>query len=209
MKDGVFIEHGDWAAGGQGTRNDLRAVMKLIDNNTSTLHTMIAEPDTYSKHIKFVEKYRAAVEHQDTKTFRNVEVEVLCGPPGCGKTRAAHERFPDIFTVNCEDAFPFDGYDGERQILIDDFDGNMKYHQLLRVLDGHQYRCNVKGGHRYAKWTHIIITSNYKPEFWYRQGMTGALQRRLKSVTDYETRWGGNTVPPTHVDLYTGENERI
>lgn len=219
MKEGQYTEHGDWAAGGQGTRNDLRKVVDMIKSGTPTIDVMLSEPEIYSRNIKFCEKLERMVEKDATQAWRKVDVEVLYGPPGCGKSRYAHDTYPGIFTVNVEDSFPFDGYNGEQAILLDDFDGHMKHHQLLKVLDGHQYRCNVKGGHRYAQWTKVVITSNYKPEDWYKRGLSGALKRRLNNicemgegaqrifndVTNCETKWRGNSRPATdpRVDLRT------
>lgn len=196
MKDGNIQEFGSWEAGGQGSRNDIRAVMKQIECGTATKAIMEAEPAVYSRNIRFLEKYERLVEKETTQAFREVDVQVYIGEPGTGKTRKATEENPGIFTVNCEDSFPFDGYNGEQAILIDDFEGTMKYHQLLRVLDGHQYRCNVKGGHRYAKWTRVIITSNKSVQSWYQRGLTGALSRRLSNVTEFGvTMCRGNTEP--------------
>lgn len=197
MKDGKFVEYGDWEAGGQGRRNDLRALMKDIKANPSdTLGHMEAHPTVYSSHLRFAEKYTAAVEKESTREFRVVEVNVLWGHAGTGKTRAAHEADPNVFTVNTDEAFPFDGYSGEKTILLDDFYGGIKYHNLLRILDGHQMRVNVKGGSRYACWNKVYITSNVGPDSWYKHGLTPALKRRLTNVTTFFcNEVGGNTDP--------------
>jgi len=198
IKDGEFWEIGDWAAGGQGARTDLQALMKAIkDNPTDTIGHMEGDPLTYSKHQRFVEKYTAVLERESTKEFRKVEVDVLWGDAGSGKTKKAFEEDPNVFTVNTDETFPFDGYNGEKTILLDDFYGGIKYHNLLRILDGHQMRVNVKGGSRYARWTKVFITSNVGENEWYKQGCTPALRRRLTRVTKMVCHEeGGNTVPP-------------
>lgn len=198
MKTGQYIESDGWLSGGQGSRNDLRKMMEMIKTAPEkTLDHMEADPNTYAKNMRFFEKYTAEVEKQQTKTFRQVEVNVLYGDAGSGKTRAAHEADKDIFTVNTDEAFPFDGYSGEKTILLDDFYGGIKYHNLLRILDGHQMRVNVKGSSRYACWTKVFITSNVAPDNWYKQGLTPALKRRLKNVTEFICHQeAGNTMPP-------------
>lgn len=208
-KDGKFVEHGDWAAGGQGARNDLRGMMELIKKAPNdTIGHMEADPETYSKHQRFIEKYIAAVEKDLTREFRQVEVHVLWGDAGTGKTRLAHEADPNIFTVNTDEAFPFDGYSGEKTILLDDFYGGIKYHNLLRILDGHQMRVNVKGGSRYACWNKVYITSNVGPESWYKHGLTPALKRRLTNVTTFHGHEvGGNIRPPPADDIEQYFNE--
>lgn len=201
MKDGEYFESGDWAAGGQGTRNDLRGMIEKIKANpTNTIEHMESDPLTYSKHQRFIEKYIQVLEKESTKDFRKVEVEVLHGAAGVGKTKAAHDADPNIFTVNTDEAFPFDGYNGEKTILLDDFYGGIKYHNLLRILDGHQLRVNIKGGSRYAQWTKVFITSNVGPSEWYKSGLTPALKRRLTTVTEFSCHQeAGNTEPPLDI----------
>lgn len=196
LKDGNAFETGVWAAGGQGARNDLRGMMDAIRENQPVIEVMEAFPNVYARNMRFAEKYREVVEKEDTREFRQLDVQVLWGDAGTGKTRQVFEEYPDAFTVNCDEAFPFEGYDGEQAIVLDDFYGDIKYHQLLRILDGHQYRVNVKGSHRYARWTKVFITSNKRPENWYQMGMTPALQRRLTNVTEFiRNEEPGNTEP--------------
>lgn len=80
----------------------------------------------------------------------------------------------------------FDGYEGEPRLVIDDFYGWIKYGMLLRILDGHQFRGEVKGGHIYGHWTTVIITSNKRPDEWYKDGLTPALARRINEVWEFK-----------------------
>lgn len=201
MKDGNFTEIGDWTKGGQGKRNDLKTAMDMVKEKKTRLEIMEEVPSTYARHSKFIEQYKGELEKKESEEFRKVDVEVLWGDAGAGKTRKVMEECPKVFTVNPEDNFPFDGYDGEKAILIDDFTGGgIKYHNLLRILDGHKLRLNTKGGHRYAVYNKVYITSNQAPEDWYMIGMTPALKRRLSTVTKYCNEVAGNTVPPHLVD---------
>lgn len=180
----IFFEDGDWEAGGQGTRNDLREAMSMVKADKPKLEIMEELPEVFARNQKFLETYRCELDKSQTKEFRHVSVEVIHGDPGTGKTRSVWEREEKVFTVNAEDAFPFDGYDGEQAILFDDFYGSIKQHTMLRLLDGYQLRVNVKGSHRYAKWTRVYITSNKRPEDWYQAGLSEALKRRITNVTE-------------------------
>lgn len=195
QKDGEWEEFGDWEAGGQGKRNDLKELMNAIKNKTPKLEIYEQMPITAARNLNFMKEYTATLEKNETKEFRHVEVIALIGDAGTGKTKKVHDENPNVFTVNCDETFPFDGYDGEEVILLDDFYGDMKYHQILRVLDGHQFRVNIKGGHRYARWTKVYITSNKMPEQWYKCGLTPALKRRINSVTEFRNEETGNTEP--------------
>lgn len=204
MKDGEWIEFGDWSAGGQGQRNDLRKVMNSIRDQKKTIEIMEEDPEIYARNLRFCEKYQALVDKEETKTFRNVETHVLWGEAGSGKSRTAAESAPDAFRVDPTEAFPFDGYDGETEIIIDDYYGQFKWCKLLNILDGYQFRVNVKGSHRYAKWNKIFITSNVEPKDWYKRGLKPELARRLTSVTKFTCHdEAGNTIPPQDPDIVT------
>lgn len=192
-KDGEWIERGDWSAGGQGKRSDIDDLVHAIQEKRDTLEILVTMPTVAARHMRFMEKLTAVVEQRDTREFRQIEVHVLWGEAGTGKTRLVHTRHDDVFTVNAAETFPFDGYDGQDVILLDDFYGGIPYHQLLRILDGYQYRVNVKGSHRYARWTKVYITSNKPPEQWYNVGLTPALARRLHHVTKFGNEVDGNT----------------
>jgi len=94
--------------------------------------------------------------------------------------------------MNPEDTFPFDGYEGQKEILIDDFYGNIKLNFLLKILDGHKLRINIKGGHRYALWNKVYITSNTQVDEWYQTIMLtnpklkDALDRRITKTIQFK-----------------------
>lgn len=194
MKENEYLEFGDWEAGGQGSRNDIKMLMKEIKNpNRNIIDIMEEHPIIYARNMRFMEKYQALCERDETREFRQVTTELVIGDAGAGKSKYCREQAPYAFTVNPEDAFPFDGYDGEEEIIIDDFEGQLKYKHLLKILDGHQLRVNVKGSHRYAKWTKVYITTNEEANTWYQRGLTPALQRRLSVVTRFGNEVEGNT----------------
>lgn len=181
----------------------------MIKNHATKAEILNEVPETFMRCHRGIEAAIAVLEKEDTREFRKVTTEVLTGAAGTGKTRKVHEEAPRVFTVNCEDSFPFDGYDGETEILIDDFYGGMKYNFLLRVLDGHQLRVNTKGGHRFARWTKVFITSNDPPGTWYQRGLTPALARRISYVTEFRNEVGGNTVAPTSDNIDNTDTEAL
>lgn len=195
-KEGVWEEYGCWEAGGQGARNDLKTVMDKMKAGASLEDVAYEEPAIVARNLRFFEKVEQWEEAKQTTAWRTVDVEVLYGDAGVGKTRKAvesSESYP--FFVNCGEQFPFQGYNGQKTIVLDDFYGQIKYHEILRILDGHQYRVNVKGGHRYARWEKVWITSNKAPHEWYGIGLTPALKRRLNTVTMMRYEEPGNTGP--------------
>ena len=92
-------------------------------------------------------------------------------------------------------------YDGERTLLIPDFDGEYGYGTLKRMMDGTYIKFQNKGGHNYAEWDSVVITSNFHPREWYpkersdcwiydnEQGYPGPLQRRITNIVQFEGIW--------------------
>lgn len=184
-KDGKFEEFGNWESGGQGTRNDIKDVMDAIKTGIEPLKVCEDFPETVARYHNFFDKYTALVQKEATKGIRKVETFVFIGDAGSGKTRAVYEYDPNVFMVNSGETFPFDGYNDEKTICLDDFYGGIKYHELLRILDIYRLKVNVKGSHRYANWNRVYITSNEPPEEWYSVGLTPALERRLTYIKHF------------------------
>lgn len=114
---------------------------------------------------------------------RDVEVIVLWGDSGSGKSRWAYDTYPDIFSK--PPGKWWDGYSGQTAILLDDYYGYIPYHELLNVLDRYPYKAEVKNGYINAQWETVVITSNKPPEQWYTYGLTPALRRRIKKMFFY------------------------
>nr|QTE03574.1 MAG: replication-associated protein [Tarsiger cyanurus CRESS-DNA-virus sp.] len=117
-----------------------------------------------------------------SRAWRHLTCFAIYGSAGVGKTRVAMELPGGVYKLNrsTSQTIWFDGYHDQRVLVIDDFYGWIPYSSLLSLLDGYQCRLDVKGGHAYAAWTTVVITSNLTPEQWYpRIGFPAALARRI------------------------------
>jgi len=135
--------------------------------------------------------------------WRDVEVSVLVGPPGVGKTlvpvlRHGYDKIYTMTKLN-KGAIWFDGYQGEEVLVVDDFDSgwSVEYRALLRILDGHPLRLPVKGGFTYALFTKVYITTNAALRDWYpKESDLAALQRRITRTVVFGpdgVMWEGGT----------------
>jgi len=111
-----------------------------------------------------------------------VVVKVFWGPTSTGKsTRAWEEAGLDAFPKDPMSKF-WDGYQGESNIVIDEFRGGINISHILRWFD--KYPCNVeiKGSSVALKARSFWITSNLHPREWYKDidmDTYSALERRL------------------------------
>lgn len=113
------------------------------------------------------------VELHDRETYgkhdREISVDYIWGPAGSGKTTSILDAFgrENVFIADATNAFPFDGYEGQSILLLDDFRSSLRFEYLLRVLQGQPFLVNVKGSHTLAHWTKVIISANVSLEEQY------------------------------------------
>jgi hypothetical protein len=123
-----------------------------------------------------------------------LRVFVIVGAAGVGKTRYAYERSVrqgGVWMSCASNLQWFDGYNGEANVIIDDFRGGAEYADLLRVLDIYPLKVPVKGG--FVDWTPttIWITSNLHPDEWYPNlPDISPLSRRINRVARIPLGWG-------------------
>ena len=95
--------------------------------------------------------------------IRDVSVDYIYGRAGSGKTWDVYKLYEPkkVFSVsNYDGEFPFDGYEGQPVLLLDEYRSSFKWNFLLQILQGYPLRLNVKGSHIFAQWTKVIIISN-------------------------------------------------
>ncbi len=114
-------------------------------------------------------EYASVALHQARKARGFVEprILVLIGPPGLGKSELAERLFTgDPYYKCCEHRW-WDLYNGERTIVLEDYNGQFMYSHLLKLLDGRMNVVETKGGFTALNNDIWVITSNDHPENWY------------------------------------------
>lgn len=189
---------GDEDAGGQGRRNDLRAVQKAIDDGMPTQEVARQFFPVWVQHHRALDLYRVL---QAPRCYRQMEVHVHWGPAGTGKTHAVFERagLDNVLKVPCPNGGShwFDGYTGQSDILLDDYYGWLPWAFFLQLLDKYPLLVPTKGGHVDFISRRIWITSNAHPRDWYKfdnnpRMSYDALRRRITHLEHFDTVY----VPP-------------
>lgn len=184
-------EFGDWSAKAQGRRSDLAVLASAIKEGGLTVEgVQELNPQLYCQYRNGIRDLVATATKASCKKWRVVDVWILWGDSGTGKSRAAFDCDDYFLLDQSSDGKNvwFDGYDGESTLVIDDFYGWIRYSFFLRMLDGHPVRLPIKGSHTYANWTTVIITSNQNPHNWYHWGdnlVQAALKRRVTNMTKF------------------------
>ena len=125
--------------------------------------------------------------------WRDVKCTYIWGEPGVGKTRWVRDRFQDLYSV-VRYKHPWDTYEGQSTILLDEFYGGLDWGEFLAVLDGHPLLLPARYSDRQALHTRVFVVSN-KP-LW---------EQYTKVPADV---WGAMTRRFHHVWKMTGEPSR-
>lgn len=188
QKEGKFEKFGTLQT--QGARNDLKGIRMAIDEGKSMLDVAQMNFGSFVRYNKGFEKYQFMVRQKAARTFRKLETFVYWGDSGTGKTRKAFEENPDALIMHGTIMKKnwWDGYDFNKTLIIDEYDSQVPITHMLQILDGYPMRLATKGGHTWAAWTKVIITSNVEPKLWHKNAKPehrAALKRRLTQITKF------------------------
>lgn len=163
-KDGDFIELGKPKDRKPGRRTDLERVVGELRDGKRLREIALAEPELYCRYRNGLRDIsRFSERPRDSAPM----VLFLWGLPGTGKSKFAYEYCPESTWSYGGDGW-FDGYDGQRVAIFDDFaddcaspgERKISYALFLKLLDRYPLQVPIKGG--FANWRPevIIITSN-------------------------------------------------
>lgn len=156
-KDGNFIEWGEKRKSVQGQRFDLDECRAIAD--TEGMKEVVVGFNL--QQIRTAEKY---LQYRESPRQWKPCVTWIYGKTGTGKSRIAHQMYPNAYTKSDSSKW-FDGYDAHEDVIFDDFRANwMKFNDLLTILDRYECKVEVKGGMRQFKPRNIIITSSKHPK---------------------------------------------
>ena len=165
----------------QGERSDLEAIRLAIRNGASETEIADGYFGDWMQYRQGIREYRNLVQPRRHWTM---DIKVIWGPTGTGKTAQAwDEAGADAFIVK-DGQYPFTGYNGQENIIWDEFSGaSCDIRFLLKLLD--RYPLEVRGLYSSYNFVgkRIWITSNINPDDWYPNAHPehrAALKRRLQ-----------------------------
>jgi len=178
----------------QGKRNDLLDVA-LICVDYGLQAAIEHSPVMYIRYSRGIERYhwRVARWRRIARGYMPPKILVLCGATEAGKSRLVYDMYgyENVYD-GCELSGNngegwWDGYEGQKVVLLEEFYGQLRYGKLLKLLDGYPNQVSTKGGHAMLENTVWCITSNKTPSEWYSHQTVkdqAALYNRLWSRFD-------------------------
>lgn len=163
-KEGDFEEFGRLCVLSGGTRTDLYAIRRLIEEGVPEIEIATRFFPQWIQYRKSFSAYRNLLYRREIRL--GVRVIIIYGRPGSGKTRLAYEFDGGLYACVSSKLQWFDGYDGHPTVLFDDFvGGDVCASFVLRLLDVYPLQVPIKGGFIVWKPRTIFITSNLTPPF--------------------------------------------
>lgn len=177
-KEGNIWEKGIMS--NQGKRSDLDSVVESINDGNSLAIIASTNPQQFIKYHKGIEKLLSLTRFSDRTTKPYIEWRY--GKSGTGKTRYCIEKHPNHYIK--DGTMWWDGYTQNEAIIIDDFDGNWPYRDLLRLLDYYKYQGQFKGGYIPINSPFIYITCEFPPEYFWSDNKLTQILRRCDVISE-------------------------
>lgn len=198
-KRGRFAEKGETVVcvlvegqiqGKQGSRSDLESIEALLAEGKSP-NEIMREKFSYRRYESMIRKAYYAKRYEETPVMRDVCVHWIFGATGTGKSYKYVELCNDFGEENIyrvtDYEHPWDNYNAEPILFLDEFRGSIQYGQLLLALD--VYKCELPARYSNCKalWNTVYIASPLLPQEIYsnlaHNDSLEQLYRRINDVT--------------------------
>lgn len=178
-----------------GQRNDINSIHELISKGAGMEEILEHHPSAMLRMPAGIKTAMAVVRQRDAPVHRDVEVIVLFGKTGTGKTsgvlcgdESVYVADSSMLQANTGNLW-WDGYAGEDNVIFDDYNDWFHITDLLKYCDRYTIRIQSKGSSTMGYWKRLFITSNKPPWEWKNRGGAkiseehkAALQRRLHTI---------------------------
>lgn len=182
-KEGNYEERGTLPTGKHTT---LSVVCEKLKAGTPLREIALNQPETFVRHHRGLQRLVEVLGESTQRSWKTTVV-VYIGTTGVGKSRKCAELCGSEPTYYKPRGKWWDGYDGQPNVIIDDFYGWIEYDEMLRITDRYPHRVPVKFGFTQFLAKSIFITSNKPVSEWYtfegyRENAISPLLRRIDKI---------------------------
>lgn len=155
--------------GRQGKRTDLEVIRQAVNAGMSWQEIRRLNDRFYSSsYTAIIKNMSFDKRSQETPFKRDVNVHWYVGASGSGKTGVTLDLIKqygedNVYLVS-DYQNPFDGYAGEKIIVLDEFRGQLPYASLLGMLEGYKKEIHCRYANVVGLWTEVYITTIKTPE---------------------------------------------
>ena len=158
--------HGE-IKGFQGQRKDLDAIQDLLDQGLDP-EEIKSQSLSYRRHSRLIDESYYAMRLKVTPLMREVKSYWHVGESGTGKSYTYIQLCEEhgkgkIYRVT-DYKNPFDLYNGEPILFVDEFRGQMPFNLFLMLLDVYDVQLPCRYANKHALWDKVHITSPMSPE---------------------------------------------
>lgn len=177
----------------QGERTDLTFLYNQILKDTPTSEIIQQNPQ-FMLRISDIERVRQLVITERYKTtFRHLDVTYIWGDSGTGKTRGVMETYgyDKVFRITNYEKNPFDSYQGQDVLVLEEFRSSFKIQDMLNFLDGYPLQLPCRYADKAACYTKVYLITNIPFEQQYeniqkeQRETWEALKRRIHHFEEY------------------------
>lgn len=186
----------------KGRRKDIEEVVEMARRGATEDEIFDAHPTVYFHHRNKILQVIAMTQRRTRVTqvkngLGEPTVTVYWGKSGVGKTRRVHSRHgtENVYVPLVQGrSLWFEGYSGQKVLLLDDFDPEtIPLSLLLKLCDRYTMQMPVKGASMTPCFEYIYFTSNSDPKGWYnhmwmdKPELQNAFLRRMTGGIHYMT----------------------
>lgn len=204
------ISIGEIKVGNQVQSGDLETIRDAVMAGESVDDVLERYPESGS-HIQYADRLRSTFLRKQARQReieqRKIQVDYVYGAAGSGKTTWALRQSDDFFRVT-DYQHPFDFYDGEDVLILDEFAGQIGITKFNVLCEPFQTVLPARYADKFAVYSRLIVVSNLPPwEAWRNfpivdDEVRRAVFRRIDRLLKFD--YSGRIVPVTRSEALKG-----
>lgn len=192
----------------------VEAAVSLMERGMRVNEVLVKYPSLW-RSMAYLERAQAIIDENNySMNERDVKVEYIYGLPGTGKTSWIYKThgFDEVYRVTNYN-HPFDSYNGQNVLVLDEYYDSLSLDLLLNVLDRWPFKMPARYNDKWAAYTKVYIISNRKLKDQYHYDFIEEPQR-IKSfyrrISDnYEMVSGEKVLDNFWLDQQVAKADRL